>query len=56
MLVKPPPVEESVETDENLVSLDIQELIEKNKVTFGATIDVEGKIKHKASMIREFFK
>ena len=42
--------------DDNLVSLDIEELIEDNEAgAFEATVEVGGKKVHKASAVREIF-
>ena len=41
--------------EENEVSLDIEEFLEDNTPTFDSTVDVTGKQKHKATVIRELF-
>ena len=46
---------EILEEDDNIVSLDIEEFIEDNEATFEATVEVGGKIVHKASAVREIF-
>ena len=52
-------IEESLqapsELEENEISLEIEEMIENNSTPFKSIVDVEGKEKHKASVIRELF-
>ena len=47
-------IEEGENDEESLVSLEIEEFIEDAE-QFGATVEVEGKTKHKASVVRMLF-
>ena len=56
------PVESEIQTnvldipsEENEISLDIEEFLEENSPTFNSTVDVNGKMKHKATVVRELF-
>ena len=42
-------------TEENEISLDIEEFLEVNSPSFNSTVDVGGKLKHKSTIIRELF-
>ena len=41
--------------EENKISLDIEEFIEDNLMSFNSFIEVDGKEKHKATVVRELF-
>ena len=42
-------------TEDNEVSPDIEEFIENYEIPFSSTVDVDGKQKHKSSVVRELF-
>ena len=44
-----------IPSEENEISLDIEEFLEENSPTFNSTVDVNGKMKHKATVVRELF-
>ena len=46
---------DSLHEDENVVSLDIESFIEDNEVTVDATMEICGKMLHKASVAKEIF-
>ena len=41
--------------EENEIPLDMEEFLEENSPTFNSTVDVNGKMKHKATVVRELF-
>ena len=43
------------ESEENEISLDIEEFLEVNSPNFNSTVDVDGNLKHKSTIIRELF-